>query len=95
MIRRVPAASARLILEAENVVIRLKKPDIRTHVICPGILYGDGEDDAGFHSLWRLSWEAQEDLDVLGPGKYYILYLLKALRIIVYKEGGVMMQGSY
>lgn len=50
------------------MVIRLKKPDVRTHVICPGILYGDGEDDGGFHPLWKLSWEAKEDLDVLGAG---------------------------
>lgn len=65
---RIPAASAKRMLEAENTILRSNKEDLRSHVICPGILYGDGECNSGFHGLWKQAWEASV-LDVFGSGK--------------------------
>ncbi|GMH41781.1 hypothetical protein BSKO_09691 [Bryopsis sp. KO-2023] len=71
-VRRTPAASARVTLEVENLILRSNKPNLRAHVVCPGILYGNGECDEGFHTLWKSGWEATQKLEVLGSGENII-----------------------
>lgn len=39
--RRKPAACARAILEAERTILAAATTDLRTYIVCPGILYGE------------------------------------------------------
>ncbi|DBA71290.1 TPA: Adenylate kinase 7 [Trebouxia sp. C0005] len=61
---RKSAACARTVLEAERTILAAASKTLRTYVICPGILYGNGETAEGLHSLFRTAWEAQPDAPV-------------------------------
>lgn len=58
------------VVAAERVVLRAHRPEtLRTHVVCPGVVYGRGEDDHGFHGLFRRAFEhPDEPLPVGGSG---------------------------
>ena len=51
------ASGWRKTLEAEFNVLRSSCAKLRTHVICPGLMYGCGELDSGFHAVFRAAWE--------------------------------------
>ncbi|DBA87705.1 hypothetical protein WJX77_003659 [Trebouxia sp. C0004] len=67
---RKAAACARTVLEAERTILAAASKTLRTYVICPGILYGNGETAEGLHSLFRKAWEAQPDapIPIYGSG---------------------------
>lgn len=53
----------------EQLILRCNRPGrLHTYIICPGILYGVGEDDGQLHSLFKTAWEGREPLMVLGAG---------------------------
>lgn len=50
-------------------MLRCSRPGrLAAYVVCPGILYGAGEDDSQLHTLWRTAWEVQQPLTVHGAG---------------------------
>ncbi|GLC47522.1 hypothetical protein PLESTM_002095100 [Pleodorina starrii] len=58
--RRVPAASARAALAVEHLVLRAtRRGRLRTAVVCPGLLYGEGEDDLTFCTAFKAAWTWQ------------------------------------
>ncbi|KAL3158250.1 hypothetical protein ABBQ38_010502 [Trebouxia sp. C0009 RCD-2024] len=61
---RRPAACARAVLEAERTILAAANTNLKTYVVCPGILYGNGETDDGLHSIFRTAWEAHPDKPV-------------------------------
>ncbi|KAL0028541.1 hypothetical protein WJX79_000350 [Trebouxia sp. C0005] len=48
----------------QRTILAAASKTLRTYVICPGILYGNGETAEGLHSLFRTAWEAQPDAPV-------------------------------
>ncbi|GLI62852.1 hypothetical protein VaNZ11_005580 [Volvox africanus] len=58
--RRLPAATARAALAVEHLVLRAgRRGKLRTVVVCPGLLYGGGEDDLAFCSAFKAAWTWQ------------------------------------
>lgn len=58
--RRAPCFAARAVHEVEQLVLRAaRKGRLRTLVVCPGLMYGCGEDDQGLHMLFRAAWEVR------------------------------------
>ncbi len=44
--------------ELEQLVVRCqRKGKLRTCVVCPGVLYGQGEGNDGLHPIMRAAWE--------------------------------------
>lgn len=57
--------------QAEDALLLRHDPDrVRTYVVCPGLLYGRGECDAGFHGAFASCWRGLPGnvLPVLGNG---------------------------
>jgi len=55
----------------ESLILNAQKDNLFTYVICPGVLYGEGEDE--FHHLFKASWLGEEKgLPILGEGKNII-----------------------
>jgi len=67
---RAPMVHARALVTMERTVARGHRPDVlRTHVVCPGMVYGHGEHDMGLHLLFKAAFQApREPLPVYGPG---------------------------
>nr|ADI46823.1 FAP75f [Volvox carteri f. nagariensis] len=58
--RRLPAAPARAALAVEQLVMRAgRRGKLRTAVVCPGLLYGEGEDDLTFCNAYKAAWALQ------------------------------------
>ncbi|GFR51204.1 hypothetical protein Agub_g13552 [Astrephomene gubernaculifera] len=58
--RRTPAVAARAALAVEQVVLRAgRRGRLRTAVVCPGLLYGEGEDDLTFFGAFKTAWTLQ------------------------------------
>nr|BCL66211.1 flagellar associated protein [Volvox reticuliferus]BCL66279.1 flagellar associated protein [Volvox reticuliferus] len=58
--RRLPAATARTALAVEHLVLRAgRRGRLRTAVVCPGLLYGGGEDDLAFCNAFKAAWTWQ------------------------------------
>ncbi|KAG2483448.1 hypothetical protein HYH03_017702 [Edaphochlamys debaryana] len=58
--RRTPAVTARATLATEHIVMRAgRRGRLRTAVVCPGLLYGEGEDDNVLFSAFKAAWELQ------------------------------------
>lgn len=72
----------------ERVIMRAHKPDhLRTHVVCPGMVYGGGEDDLGLHPLFKLVFESPDDpLKLLTPGAN-VLPLIHIADLVAYVQG--------
>lgn len=72
--RRNSSPRWRRCLEAERIILRARKTHkMQTYVVCPGVLYGNGETDAGFNGLFRVAWEgAEAGLPLFGPGTNYV-----------------------
>ena len=74
------------ILES-NVLYKNKNPKLKAYVICPGFIYGCGEDF--FFNYFKLAWlQKMPYIPILGEGKNYlptihILDLIKIIRKIV------------
>jgi len=43
-------------LELAALAVQKSNPMVRTHVICSGFLYGNGEQDDIFYELFRSAW---------------------------------------
>lgn len=72
---RVPSPSVESVFRAENSVIFEHTPGmLHTYVICPGVLYGKGECNGGFHDLFATAWQADTTtaLSVCGSGENII-----------------------
>lgn len=41
---------------------------LATAVVCPGLLYGGGEEEGQLHGLWRAAWQGAAPLQLLGDG---------------------------
>jgi adenylate kinase len=66
---RQPAASAAPLYRLEQALLaRHAPPRLATYLVCPGLLYGGGEDDAQLHPLFRAAWEDVGPLEVWGSG---------------------------
>lgn len=55
---RRPAACARAVLEAERTILAAANTNLKTYVVCPGILYGEGSlagRDVVIDRCWRLA----------------------------------------
>jgi hypothetical protein len=68
---RQPTPEAAHIFRAENIIIFRHQPGkLHTYIVCPGVLYGNGECDGGFHKHFSRAWQASEDtaLPVYGSG---------------------------
>jgi nucleoside-diphosphate-sugar epimerase len=64
---RRPAAAALATFHVEQLVLRSRRAGrLATAVVCPGLLYGAGEDDGQLHGLWRAAWEGAQPLALLG-----------------------------
>lgn len=71
--RRAPCLAAREVHEVEQLIVRSqRKGRLRTAVVCPGLLYGQGEDDAGLHPYMRTAWEVAGPLTIYGPGTNHL-----------------------
>eukprot|EP00892_Ulva_mutabilis_P009907 jgi/Ulvmu1/7289/UM035_0077.1 len=73
--KRVPAPGLESLYQSENAVLFQHSPDIlRTYVVCPGVLYGNGECSTGFYDLFSKAWQADEmtALPVFGSGNNII-----------------------
>jgi hypothetical protein len=58
--RRAPCLAARGVHEVEQLILRSsRKGRLRTCVVCPGLMYGQGEDDEGLHPIMRAAWEVR------------------------------------
>ncbi|CAG9465359.1 unnamed protein product [Pedinophyceae sp. YPF-701] len=68
--RRVPLPAARGLVQIERMLARAAIPGkLATYCVCPGVLYGSGEDDLGLHPLFRMLYEDPErPVPVFGPG---------------------------
>lgn len=67
---RRPAAAALATYHVEQLLLRCNRPGrLAAHVVCPGVLYGAGEDDSQMHRLWRAAWEGQQPLQLHGEGR--------------------------
>ena len=80
--------AARDLISVERVIMRAHKPDhLRTHVVCPGMVYGGGEDDLGLHPLFKLVFESPDDpLKLLTPGAN-VLPLIHIADLVAYVQG--------
>lgn len=73
MARRSPCLAAVDILDVETTVLRAgRRGRLSTHVVCPGLLYGNGECDRTFQTLFRQSWEMEDAPCVYGSGANYL-----------------------
>lgn len=73
--QRIPAPCVEAIYQAENAILFQHTPGVlRTHVVCPGVLYGNGESNTGFHDLFAKAWQADMTtaLPVYGTGQNII-----------------------
>lgn len=69
--KRQPIPEMSHIFRAENTVLFRHQPAILlTYVVCPGVVYGSGESDSGFHDYFARSWHATEAtaLPIFGSG---------------------------
>jgi nucleoside-diphosphate-sugar epimerase len=67
---RRPAAAALATYHLEQLLLRCSRPGrLAAYVVCPGVLYGAGEDDSQLHSVWRAAWEGQQPLQLHGEGR--------------------------
>lgn len=68
--RRSPCLAAAATWEVETTVVRAaRKGRLRTHVVCPGLLYGAGESDSFLHPTFKCSWEVDQGTpEVYGSG---------------------------
>nr|BBC28438.1 flagellar associated protein [Yamagishiella unicocca] len=58
--RRSPATAARAALAVEQVVLRSgRRGRLHTAVVCPGLMYGEGEDDLTFFNAFKAAWIRQ------------------------------------
>jgi hypothetical protein len=91
---RQPIPDMAHILRAENTILFRHQPArLRTYVVCPGVLYGNGECDRRFHDYFVCAWNATEAtaLQVFGNGdntiptihvkdlSTYVLHVIKHL----------------
>eukprot|EP00775_Hariotina_reticulata_P010576 gene10576-10735_t len=68
---RRPAAAAIDTYHTEQLILRCNKAPaglLSSYVVCPGILYGQGEGDSQLHPLFKAAWEGREPLQILGDG---------------------------
>lgn len=73
--RRLPAPCMESLYRAENAVLFQHSPEVLcTYVVCPGVLYGNGESSLGFHDLFAKAWQADATtaLPVYGSGNNLI-----------------------
>lgn len=71
--RRAPCLAARDVHEVEQLILRSgRKNKLRTYVVCPGLLYGCGEEEEGLHPLMRTAWEVAGPLTIYGPGTNHL-----------------------
>ena len=74
----------------ENKALNNKNPKLKTYIICPGFIYGCGEDF--FFNYFKMSWMQQMPyIPLVGEGKNYIptihiLDLVKIIRKIIEKK---------
>lgn len=55
---RQPAPSALATYHLEQQLLRMaQRPALSVRILCPGVLYGNGEDDGALHGLLRAAWE--------------------------------------
>eukprot|EP00798_Chlamydomonas_sp_ICE-L_P027156 gene27156-2391_t len=67
---RVPCLAGRAAWEVEMLFMRSsRRGKLRTHVICPGFLYGQGEDDVFLFPLFRDAWAVARPLPIYGSGQ--------------------------
>lgn len=69
--QRLPTPGVESLYQAENAVLCQHAPDnLCTYVVCPGVLYGNGECITGFHDLFVKAWQADRTtaLPVFGTG---------------------------
>ena len=73
--QRVPAPGMEHLYQAENTVLFKHIPgSFHTHVVCPGVLYGNGESNTGFHDVFAKAWQSDltTALPVYGSGQNLI-----------------------
>eukprot|EP00240_Pyramimonas_obovata_P002171 CAMPEP_0118926514 /NCGR_PEP_ID=MMETSP1169-20130426/4185_1 /TAXON_ID=36882 /ORGANISM="Pyramimonas obovata, Strain CCMP722" /LENGTH=514 /DNA_ID=CAMNT_0006868075 /DNA_START=143 /DNA_END=1683 /DNA_ORIENTATION=- len=74
--RRGGAAAYRSTIAAERLLLRardhLDTKGLRTYVVCPGVLYGNGETEEGFLEIFKTAWESKVKLPVFGGGQQYV-----------------------
>ena len=67
---RRPAAAALATYHLEQLLLRCSRPGrLAAYVVCPGVLYGAGEDDSQMHGLWWAAWEGRQPLLLHGEGR--------------------------
>jgi len=68
--RRAPGLTARDTHEVEQLLMRSQRRGrLRTMVVCPGLMYGQGEEDSLLHPVFRTAWEVTAGPAVVyGPG---------------------------
>eukprot|EP00918_Siedleckia_nematoides_P067047 GHVU01145897.1.p1 GENE.GHVU01145897.1~~GHVU01145897.1.p1 ORF type:complete len:559 (-),score=64.79 GHVU01145897.1:2485-4161(-) len=67
---RRPAAAFEEWKSLEALVLSLNRKNIRSCVVCAGILYGEGEQQ--FHDIFKAAWLAERNAVVVGPGSNVI-----------------------
>ncbi|GFH20482.1 uncharacterized protein HaLaN_17610 [Haematococcus lacustris] len=71
--RRAPCLMAHSVHDLELLITRSqRKGRLRTVVVCPGLMYGRGEDDELLHPLMRTAWEVTTPLMVYAAGSNYL-----------------------
>ena len=69
--QRLAAPQAQATKLAEDALLqRNTSESVLTYILCPGVLYGRGEHDAGLHHACAMAWQGTEStaLDILGSG---------------------------
>lgn len=70
--KRQPVPDMAHIFRAENTILFRHQPGkLLTYVVCPGVLYGNGESDSAFHEYFARAWHASEStaLPIFGSGE--------------------------
>jgi len=64
---RVPLPRYQYIKDIEDKVLSIKRENVKVYIVCPGIIYGCGEDT--FYQLFKASWlQEPEKLPYLNDG---------------------------
>lgn len=72
---RQPTPDMSNVFRAENTILFRHQPTkLLTYIVCPGVIYGDGERDHGFHDYFARAWSATEStaLPIFGSGRNII-----------------------
>ena len=94
MLRKCPM-KYELIKELELKVISAAKATLRTYVVCPGIVYGNGENILFSH--FRKAWmHPEEELNIIGDGNNILPMIhVKDLALMIKKVIDIVPNQSY